>query len=257
MRRIVFLVIIGVIVVVSCICAGVAADRDPKEDFRQATDLMEAGKYAEAIPLLDRVLVAYPDDPSVLWNIGIATVEAGNHSRALDAWQRYRLKAPKDWRALAKIIQSYQALAQLDNRDAAREELLTHWKTVLSKEEKSPLYYCREQFSVAGRKVLALEYFDPSGPRRIYYRFSVTDSSGREDYYISLGSYDTTTEIARELGEIGNDQRAYHIDKYDGPEHKTFTHFNEEPKYDAVRKIVVNILQGNCNAISGSRKESQ
>ena len=91
----------------------------------------------------------------------------------------------------------------------------------------------------------------------MFYRFFVVESSGREDYFVSLGSYDDTTEIARELGEIRKDQRAYHVDKYDGNEHETFAHFNEQPAYESVREIVVDVLNAKRSPISRSRKGSQ
>jgi hypothetical protein len=115
--------------------------------------------------------------------------------------------------------------------------------------------FCREQWVTAsGRKVLAFEYFDPQGARQKFLRFSVVDAAGKEDFYISLGSYDTTTEIARELGEISKSARTYHLDEYTETGHKTYAFFKMKPGYDEVRSNVVNILEGRMKPVSSSSK---
>ena len=215
---------------------------------------MESGRFAEAVPVLDRVSISHTNDPAVLWNLGIATAETGDHARALDAWRRYQTLKPDDWRVQAKIIQSCQTLGRFKDRDAARQKLFRYWKDILSKSAKAVPYYCREQFLVGGHKVMAWEYFDPTGPRKVFYRFSVLTASGEEDYFISLGSYDDTTQIARELGELRQDQRAYHLDKYNGDRHETFAHYNEQPAYESVRATVIEVLEGKRSSLSGSEK---
>lgn len=105
-----------------------------------------------------------------------------------------------------------------------------------------------------GLKVLAFEYFDPGGARRKFLRFSVLDTAGKEDFYISLGSYDDTTEVARELKEIPKAERLYHLDEYTASGHRTYAFFNTKPDYDQARTNVVNILEGKMKPISGSPK---
>ena len=77
----------------------------------------------------------------------------------------------------------------------------------------------------------------------MYYRFSIVDeASGDETSFVSLGSYDDTTAISRELGEIPKDARVYHVDRYTGGMHETYGFFNEQPSYETVRKIVAGRL---------------
>ena len=82
----------------------------------------------------------------------------------------------------------------------------------------------------------------------------MVDALGMEDFYISLGSYDDTTEIARELKKIPTSNRLYHLDEYSASGHKTYAFFNFKPGYDQVRTNVVNILEGKMKPISSSSK---
>lgn len=80
------------------------------------------------------------------------------------------------------------------------------------------------------------------------------DKKGEEEFHISLGSYDDTTEIARELGEISKNERLYHLDEYRGTQHKTYAFFKTKPDYDRIRPTVLNILEGKLTPISASSR---
>jgi tetratricopeptide (TPR) repeat protein len=247
-----------------CVCAVIAfltiashasaeEHLTPEAAFQQGADLMEKRQFKEALQYLKKAEKAYPTSPGVLWNLGIANSELGNASEALTDWQKHRKAKPEDWKATAKVIQAHQALG--DNRARDREiqglyDLRARGKDAdLRKAQR----FCREQFVVAGHRLFAFEYFEPQGERRLYYRFSVVDeASGRETSYISLGSYDLTTNVLRELGEISPKGRAYHLDRYEGDTHWTYAHFNEKQPYDVVRKMVVDILQGKAKPVSSS-----
>jgi hypothetical protein len=155
---------------------------------------------------------------------------------------------------IAKLIQTYQAIGDVKARDRELKGLYAvraaGKDSALAKADK----FCREQFVVEGQKVLAFEIFDPQGERRKYYRFSVVDADGNEAEYISLGSYESTTAIARELGEISEKQRAYHVDRYRGDEHLTYALVYDKPSYETVRTLVAEILRGKARAISGSSR---
>ena len=78
-------------------------------------------------------------------------------------------------------------------------------------------------------------------------------TTGNNLFDVSLGSYDSTTNISRELGEIGPDDRVFHLDGYapDGS-HYTYAFYNSEPDYDTVRKLVFKVLAGKHSAISST-----
>ena len=225
------------------------------EAFKQGAALMEKGRHKDAIPYLKWAEKEYPDNPDILWNLGIANTETGSHHEALSAWLSYRKASPDDWLAGPKVIQAQQALGDIKSRDAELKALYASRESGKNPKLQKADRFCREQFVVEGRKVIAFEYFDPKDPKITYYRFSVLDQEGKEESYISLGSYKTTVEIARELGELKSNERLYHLDEYQKSTHRTFGFFKQKPSYDDIRKSVPKILTGEMKSVSGSRFE--
>jgi len=64
----------------------------------------------------------------------------------------------------------------------------------------------------------------------------------------------------RATGEIGKDERAYHLDGYgkDGS-HKTYGIFKKNPGYDETKRMVLKILKGEMkeqsSTVPGKKKE--
>ena len=52
---------------------------------------MKEGQHKDAIRYLERARTEYPDNASILWNLGIAQAEIGNHREAVNVWERYHL----------------------------------------------------------------------------------------------------------------------------------------------------------------------
>lgn len=213
--------------------------------FEKGVLLYEQGRFEESIAYLEKALNRYPEGSNVLWNLGLASVAAGQHAKALTYWKRYRKVRSEDWRAVPKMIQAYQALGRTDKRDETIAALFDLRKQTRDPKLKDIPAFCREQFKVNGQLVMAYQLFEPSGEWMQFYRFLVIDPEGREEYFISLGSYETTTQISRELGEIDADERLYHFDGYypDGV-HKTFGFLKGKatPSYDNIRPAVLKIL---------------
>lgn len=243
---------LAVIVAMLAVSRAWAEDLDSKTAFRRGVELMEQGRFKAAIPFLKQAEKAFPTNPSVLWNLGIASAEVENHTEALSYWQKYQKVESQDWKAISKLVQTYQAM----RNDAARDREIKILYALRRRSTDPKLAraeeFCREQFVVGRQKIFAFELFEPKGEKRIYYRFSAVDGEGNESFFISLGSYELTTQIARELGEIPKTGRVYHIDRYERKTHKAYAFFKEKPTYETVRKAVVDILQGKLHAVSES-----
>jgi tetratricopeptide (TPR) repeat protein len=222
--------------------------------FKVAIELMAKGEYKRAIPYLIRVQTDAPVDTSLLWNLGLAYAATGEHRRAVETWQSYRRIAPDDWLARAKLIQGYQALGDLKARDGEIKSLYDYRENSSDPKVKTAERFCREQCVMGNRSVFVFEYFSPQGPWQKYFRFSVLNKKGEEAFYISLGSYDVTTEIARDLGEIPKNERMYHLDEYTENLHKTYGLFKAKPEYDRLRPMVLDILEGKLKPVSASSR---
>jgi hypothetical protein len=211
----------------------------------------EAGRLAEGADKLETVAAA-TRHPGVLWNLGTMRAQLGEHERALAVWDAYRRLVPEDWRARSKVIQACQALGDTARRDRERAELLALHRAGGDPELAEERYFCCEQFEVGGRPVVAHEVFEPAGPLRVFYAFLVGHPDGTLEGRYSLGSYDFTTEPARERGEIGPDERIYHLDWYAGNLHSTLGFYGVLPDYDQVRAHVVAALTGAMRPVSHS-----
>lgn len=230
--------------------------------FQSANALMDQKKPCEALAEY-RKLVAIRPSEGALYNGGLAAFLCGDYKTSAELWRKLELQSPDDWQVKAKLVQAYQASGDRKARDTERESLFDMRKNGASQELKKLDFYCREQVTIAGRKVFAFEYFEMKGDRAVRYSFDVLDANGKEDFRISLGSYDLTNAIwaehNKELAEKG--QRLFHLDGYYKWGHATFGMYSPEPSYDEVRDEVIKILSDNAKPMStsvvGSQKEEK
>ncbi len=217
----------------------------PEAAFKMAVTLASQGRYADALPLLERTDAAFPDVPNVLWNLGLVSAALDRHAKALGYWRQYRKLQPGDWRVIAKIVQEHQALNHLKERDATISELYDLRRTSKDPAVRHAERYCREQFSVGGHKVLVFEYFEPSGERGVVLRFSLVDAlTDAEQAYIAFGSNELEVQIGRELGQIGKGDRSYYLDFYEAGRVRTLALFQARPSYETLRARVTKELTG-------------
>jgi tetratricopeptide (TPR) repeat protein len=215
----------------------------PRSRFELAVDLAAGGEIRRAISEMEEVLEVYSEHEDVLWNLGIWYSRISEHSKAILMWERYRQIAPRDWQARAKLIQAYQALGRIEERDTERTALIAWYKETGHTMGEVDLF-CREQFLVDQTRFMAFERFAPLGDRKIFFIFAVVTPEGTEAFRYSLGSYEETTLVARELGEIGAQERVYHLDQYGDDYHSTIAFFHTLPTYEQLREQVVAAFRG-------------
>lgn len=223
-----------------------AQDADALVDAGNA--FMEKKQYEQALAKYEAALKKDPKHTDALYNGGLAAYLAGRFKRAAELWEGSRKLDPGDLKVLAKLVQAWQALGDSKKRDAARKELFQRRAALPEEERRKEARYCREQFAAgpegAKEQVMVFEYYELAGPRAVRYQFSVVQD-GEEVRRYSLGSYDLTTEYARASGQIGKDERMFHLDGYsgDGRHHQTYGLFRKEPTYEETRAMVVEILE--------------
>lgn len=245
--------------------ARVASEAEAEKLFKAGNQLMDERKYADALAKYREALVFMPDDPSLLYNGSTAAAIIRDFKTVAELSQKLLRSYPEDWQSRAKLIQAYQALGDLKARDEARAALFDLRKSGKGHNPEDPEMslagqdvYCRERFSVAGREVMAFEHFELKGERALRYAFIVLDGEGqKEEFRISLGSYDVTNavwgEMNREKAKAG---RLFHLDGYYAWGHATYGMYHPEPSYDEIRKAVVGILEGKNSPLSTSTRPS-
>jgi tetratricopeptide (TPR) repeat protein len=218
------------------------APGDVQTVFSEAVQLLNAGHYAEAVPLLKDVTSRAPDRPGGFMNLGLAAAESGDYHLALQAWLRYHELVPNDPKAFGKIIQAYQALGQLKERDQVREQLIAYRNSLPPEQREQFAFYIRDQFEVAGQHFMALEYFEPKSPTRLYYKFTAVDANHKPIYNFTLTSGDAETAVARELGQIGKDDRIYALDKNQGTT-SSLHGMLSTVSYDDAKSLVIKAME--------------
>lgn len=216
----------------------------PESSFAHAARLMEAHRYRDALPVLKALAVTLPDNPNVLWNLGITAAKLDDAPLALRTWQDYRRAAPADWRGLTKLIQSHQALGQAAERDAARAELFRFRAGLPDVSRTTLAFYCRDIFRVGSREVMALEYFDPSDAHPVFYRFSVLDADGREVSYLTLSRDPEATFTANALDGAAPARTIFRLEQRGGSTRSTLQILSGLPPYDALRALAIRAIAG-------------
>jgi tetratricopeptide (TPR) repeat protein len=220
------------------------APEDLQALFSKATQLLDAGHYAEALPLLKDIASRAPGSPGAFMNLGLAAAESGDHRLALQAWSRYHELAPQDTKAFGKIIQAHQALGQLKERDQVRDQLIAYRNSLPPDQRERFAFYVRDQFDVAGQHFMVLEYFEPKSPMRLYYKFAAVDNNHKAIYNFTLTSSDSETVAARQLGRIGKDGRIYGLDKNEEGKSTVYDLLTTAVSYDEVRSLVIEAMEG-------------
>jgi tetratricopeptide (TPR) repeat protein len=228
---------------------------DAERAFRTGNALMGEKKYCDALARYKEGLTSSPDDTSLLYNGGMAAFQCKQYPVAVDLWSRLKALDPSDWQTRTKLIQAYQALGKLSEREEERAALFDLRKQDSSGDLAKQVEYCRDQFEAGGERVMAFEYFELKGDRALRYVFSVIDESKQEEKYrLSLGSYDTTNAIWHETTKPRpkKTDRLFHLDGYYDWGHATYGMYFPEPSYDEVRTAVIEVLEKKKNPVSTS-----
>lgn len=200
-----------------------------------------------------------PKDLASHYNLGQLYQNEKRHILAIERFEKVAQLDPNDWRAIQKLVQENEAINDRPSRDLAIEAIYNFWRTNADDELRQQEFYIREQKELENGKLYVLEYFELKGERARKFVFKLRNEQTEEFLFeVSLGSYDSTTDISRSLGEIGPDDRVYHLDGYaPNGTHYTYAFFNSLPTYDDVKKLALEALTGEKLSISNSAPSNE
>jgi len=189
-----------------------------------------------------------PENRAALYNLGLLNYLSGAPEDSIAPWLKLELLEPHDWPLKAKIIQAYSATGQTEEREKRIKELKEQKASGEHPELNEEKFFIRDQFQAGDFYVYVFDYYDMDagwhmGP--LSWKFRLTQNGENIPRFISLGSYDTTTLFAREAGDIGENDRIFHLDEYwsDGS-HATHGMYTNQPEYDPIKVKVIKILEG-------------
>ncbi len=100
----------------------------------------------------------------------------------------------------------------------------------------------RERLVTEAGEIFAIEFGPPAGEYAKLYLFLLV-RDGCERKVFSVGSFNFRTEMARESGEIGPEERRYHLDLFDPDQHTTLEFRSQVPRYEEMREMALNLLR--------------
>ena len=216
------------------------------------------GRHEDALAIWKAEVKASPDDMIARWNLAQTLQNKSAHQEAYDIFLKVYQEDPTDWRALEKLIQLSEAMGKEKQRDLHHGKMYELYASPECPERlKEQRFFIRDQFQAGKLKVYGMEYFKLIGARGVKFSFGVKhEAPGKEPVAvnrITLGSYDSTTAIARETGDIGPKERIYHLDAYppDGSHH-TLHFFIKNPGYGKAKALTIEALKGKLEAISST-----
>jgi hypothetical protein len=206
---------------------------------------------------LNAALKENPENRSALYNLGLLSYMSGTPEESIDPWIKLERLEPHDWQLKAKIIQAYSASGQNKEREKRIKELQSLRSSGKYPDLNEATFFIRDQFQAGEFYVYVFDYYDMDANWRmgpIAWKFYLTKEGEDVERFISLGTYDTTTQISRELGKIGEDDRIFHLDEYwSNGSHATHGMYTNIPKYDPIKAKVIEILKGEATPTSSSQ----
>ena len=197
---------------------------------------------------LNAALKENPENRSALYNLGMVNYLGGTPEESIDPWTKLERLEPHDWQLKAKIIQAYSTSGQKEEREKRIKKLQDLRSSGQHPNLSKETFFIRDQFQSGNLYVYVFDYYDMDADWRmgpIAWKFRLTKDGEDVDRFISLGSYDATTQIAREMGDIEENDRMFHLDEYwlNG-NHSTHGMYKNKPEYDSIKAKVVQILKG-------------
>jgi cytochrome c-type biogenesis protein CcmH/NrfG len=209
----------------------------------------DLGRTDEAIALFGRAAKVSPKETGARFNLGRLLQDRGEAEKARVLFREVVAVAPGDWQAWSGVVQTSEALGDRAARDEARAKVLElHRKGAVGRPS-----FCRDRFTAAGRKVLAMEMLEGAPAEAARYRFQVVDESGERSAcdLALVGPAEpgagpaAPTRAAPASGPFRLEAR------YSDGRRLTYPPFDSEPTYEAVKRQVIAILEGHVKPASG------
>ncbi len=173
---------------------------------------------------------------NALFNIGLLESLKGTYEKAEPAFVELLQLDPSDYHSYAKLIQIYYRRKEYDKVKPLKEKLYEAHKKGQLKENMKDMF-CFDQFKWNDKLIQAFERFEDSS-KEIYNKhlFYVVNQEGKIEFRIQ-------TEYSPISVEQGGAKYLLCMTK--GTSHSTFgVGFNDNFKYDDLKKYVIEILEG-------------
>jgi tetratricopeptide (TPR) repeat protein len=218
--------------------------------FDQAMALLKDGKKTEALQAFEAIIAAHPPQPAP------ALYEAATIALGLNQWREAKPYAqelvkriPGSMQAWELMVQGDQASGDGDDQKLAMDSLYSAWRGAPDPSIKARVSFIRDRIFGSHHTLIVSQTLEPVGEDVLRYVFQPVESAGHPSHYLVLHSDDQTNQQWRDNGTITFSQAVYHLDGVrrlpDGTEASApYKFFIDEPNYETVRALVIDILNG-------------
>lgn len=182
---------------------------------------------------------------NTLYNIGLYEYLNKEYDKSEVAFKELIELAPNDFPSYAKLIQVYYGKREYEKVKPLREKLYQAYEQGILKDNLKEMF-CFDQFNWKDKLILAYEKFAVK-KGKLYYKhvFYVTNEKGETEFTVQTENSPISVELGGPKYVLGMDKNGIH---------STFSYgFEENFKYDDLKKTVISVLEGKIKAGVSSR----
>jgi len=221
----------------------------------------ENGQPRQALRSLETYLATNPDDPNALYVDGFINAEIGNPNPAIERLSHMVQLRPNAFYAWELLTQQYQDQGDKDHRDNAIANIRRIYRSTSGRDILSKIYFIREKMTIGGTDYSVLDPLNTGNVASYRYLFIPTKEMSRPQHVILLRFDESLNQVWRDEAQLAPLSRLLTLDRLDlGPDgvarRETFHLYMNEPTYDDVRALVVDILTGKATPLSVGEGET-
>jgi tetratricopeptide (TPR) repeat protein len=208
----------------------------------QGLAALHAGQPAQALAIFQQILARDPNNAVADLYAATAALEQYNGPLAVQYAEKARQLDPQSWKIHTTLVAAYAAAGMKQQRDDERA-LLAKLHATGAPDARGARGFLLEMFRVGSAQVSAIQYFQPIGKFRTYYRFLVRDPAthASQELDVQSNDFDEKSWERTHAAEAAQGQR--HFQLTDAAGTATYRSFSGKPDYDPIRAMVVAILQ--------------
>ena len=206
---------------------------------------LKSSQAEKALAVFQKVLKTDPDNATANLLAATSLLNLYLGDAAVTYAERAQQLAPNDWRVDTTLVTAYAAAGKTQKRDAVRTKLIALHASANAPDAMKANGFLLDLFEVKDYRVEVVQYFAPVGKFHTYYRFVVRNQANKRLWEYALQSDDFAQKSWAEAHpqEAAAGGRQFSLESDTGDTHTEYRLFSGDPGYDAVRAVVVRLLQ--------------
>jgi tetratricopeptide (TPR) repeat protein len=213
----------------------------------QGLAALQAHHPDQALTDFQQILAADPNNAVATLYAATAALEQYNGPLAVQYAEKARQLDPQSWKVHTTLVAAYAAAGKKQQRDDERAQL-TQLHATGAPDARKATGFLLEMFQVGSApngpiQVNAIQYFEPVGKFHTWYRFLIRDEAAHTSREIDVQSndFDQKSWAAAHPAQAAAGERQFQLTDANGT--ADYRTFSGKPDYDAIRAMIVAILQ--------------